>query len=232
MDFDKTLKAVSGRIIVTIDLEAKNKHRFADGTIIRLERQYDNFNKRQTQPVNATVIDAENIPTGAQILIGHNSTHEVNQIFDYKQLSGEEISSSIKYYSLPESECFLWRTGTDEWQPIPPFETALRVFKPYTGIMIGVGHEKIKDVLYVTSGKLKGEVVKTIKASDYEIVFQDSNGQENRLIRFRPYGDEKSNREPEAIAILHDATEKVKKWKYIVGLTPSDAKPLNELIHA
>lgn len=225
------LKSVSGRIVVSVDLQLKNSHKFSDGTTIRIERQFDNFNKRETEPANAIVIDAEHIPAGAEILINHNSTHDVNRIFDYKNLSGEEIASDIKYYSLPESECFLWRMGDGEWNPIPPFETALRVFKPYTGLLSGIEPTKVIDTLFVTSGDLNGKVVKTLKASDYECVFQENNGRERRIIRFRPYGDEKSNREPEAIAILNEATEKVNHGQYIVGLTPSDAKPINQLTH-
>ncbi len=226
------LKTVFGRIVVAIDLEGKNSHKFADGTVIRIERQYDNFNKRQTQPINAIVIDAEFIPKGAEILISHNSTHDVNRIFDYVPLSGKDIASDIKYYSLPESECFLWRTGTDEWQPISPFATALRVFKPYNGALSGIDHEKLKDTLYVTSGKLKGKVVKTVKAADYECVFQENNGQERRIIRFRPYGDEQTKREEEAIAVLHEETKQVIEGKLLIGLTSSDCQSLNKLTYA
>lgn len=224
------LKAVSGRVIVSVDLEGKNSHKFANGTVIRIERQVDNFNKRQTEPVNAIVIDAEHIPKGAEILIGHNALHDVNRIFDYKPLSGEEVASDIKYYSLPESECFFWRTGTGEWKPIPPYETALRVFKPYTGALSNIPHQQLKDTLYVTSGELKGQVTKTVKAADYEIIFNNEKGQEERKIRFRPFGDEKNNREEEAVAILGKETEMINKGLLLIGLSVSDCKPLNELI--
>ncbi len=40
-----------------------------------------------------------------------------------------------------------------------------------------------------------GKVVATLKAVDYEVIFQDTNGRENRIIRFRPFGDPKTKRE-------------------------------------
>lgn len=220
------LKFVHGRVICSVNLEGKNSHRFANGTVIRLERNYDNFNKRQTQPVNAIVIDAEHIPAGAEVLISHNSTHDTNRIFDYKPLSGDDIASDVKYFSLPESECFLWRMGSDEWKPLPPFATALRVFKPYTGILSGIDHHKLKDILFVTSGKLQGKVVKTLRGCDYVCIFQD-DGREKNIIRFRPFGDKENKREQEAIATLNDETEMVRKGELLIGLSSSTAKKLN-----
>jgi hypothetical protein len=99
-------------------------------------------------------------------------------------------------------------------------------------LLKGIDPVKVIDTLFVTSGDLKGNVVKTLKASDYECIFQENTGRERRIIRFRPYGDEKSNREPEAIAILNEVIEKVNKGKYLIGLTPSDAKPLKQLVNA
>lgn len=226
------LKAVSGRVVCSINLEGKNQHTFSNGVTIRLERQYDNFNSRETQPVNGIVIDAEHIPQGAEVLIGHNSAHDVNRIFDYTNLSGEEVASDVKYYSIPESECFLWRMGTGEWQPTNSFATALRVFRPYEGSLEGIGHQQLKDILYCTSGELKGKVVSTLKACDYEIIFQNEKGQEERKIRFRPLGDDETKREPEAIAILLHETKQVEYGVLLVGISPSDAKPLKQLTHA
>jgi len=224
------LKHTEGRVVVRVDREKKNYHTFADGTKIRVERQFDNFNRRETQPTNAIVVSAKGIPEGAEILVHPNAPEENNRIYDYTPLSGEEVASHVKYYSIPKDQCFAWR-NENQWKPIPPFELALRVFKPYKGLLTGVEPTQLKDVLFVLTGDLKGKVVKTIKAADYEIVFQDSNGQEGRLIRFRPNCDEKTKREPEAIAILHSETNLVNGGKLLVGLSKSDCKTINELVY-
>ena len=65
--------------------------------------------------------------------------------------------------------------GEGEWNPIEPFATALRVFRPYEGVIEGIPPTQLKNALFVTSGDLKGKVVSTIKASDYCIVFNDMN---------------------------------------------------------
>lgn len=219
------LNCVPGRVIVSVDRESKNSWKFEDGTVIRYERDFNNLNRRETQPVNATVISGDNIAAGAQILIHPNASSETNQIHNYQKLSGEVTGSDIGYYSIPEEMCFAWLDG-ESWKAIAPYETALRVFIPYRGVIEGIEPSVLKDTLYVTSGELKGMVVATLKACDYQIVFQDVNGREGNLIRFRPYGDEKTKREPEAIAILNEATMMVNSGEYYVGITVSDAKPI------
>jgi hypothetical protein len=105
------------------------------------------------------------------------------------------------------------------------------VYKPYNGSLVGIEPTIIKDVLYITTGELKGSVVHTLKASDYTIIFQDINGREGRLCRCRHFEDEEHERE-EVVAISHYLTEQVDKGELIVGISTSDAKPLKELIHA
>lgn len=222
------LKHVEGKVIVQVDLESKNWHVFESGIKIRRERQYDNLNKRETHPVNAIVISGENIPAGVEILVHPNAPSETNKINNYAKLSGKEEDSDIKYYSIPEDQCFIWRDENNQWQPLPPYDTALRVFKPYTGFIEGIEPTKLKNTLYVTSGEYKGKVVATLDACDYQIVFQDVTGREGNIIRFRPNGCEKTQREPEAIAILNEITDKVNSGEYYVGLTTSDAKPIKQ----
>lgn len=219
------MRHVEGKVIIQIDLEGKNSHKFSDGTKIRIERQYNNLNRRETEPVNAIVISGEGMTEGMEILIHPNACIETNRITNYKNLSGADIDSNIKYFSIPEEMCFAYRED-DEWVPLKPFEKALRVFKPYTGIMEGIAPTKLKDTLYVLTGRLKGKVVATMKACDYEVIFMDVTGREGRLIRFRPDGDEKRNKEPEAIASLPIETRKVKQGELLVGLSPQDAKPI------
>lgn len=224
------LNHIDGKVIVAIDLEAKNWHTFSNGTKIRRERQFNEFNRRISEPTNAIVISGENIKAGAEILIHPNAVADHHQIHDFKPLSGEVLASDIKYYSIPEDMCFAW-LNNGKWETIVPHETALRVFKPYTGIMQGIEPTLLKDTLYCTSGEYEGLVLKTVKAADYEIVFQDTNGKEGRLIRWRPNGCSRSGRESEAIAILHTETEEVRNGNLLVGLSISDCKPINELVY-
>lgn len=227
---EDSLIHVEGRIIVKLDMENKNFHKFEGGLVIRRERKFNEFNRRITQPVNCIVISGEGIPHNAEVLVEHNALHETNRINDYKNSFELEDSDRIRYYSLPTSDCFAWRFEDSEWHPIDPFEFALRVFKPYEGIMTGIEPEKVKDTLYVTSGELKGKVVKTLKGSDYEIVFSEKLGVEGNLIVFRPNGDGK-NLEPEAIAILGAETKQVLKGELLVGYEIKTAKPLKEFIN-
>lgn len=224
------LTHVENRIVVSVDMEGKNSHTFADGTTIRLERKYDNFDMKYVNPVNAEVLSAATIPEGAQILIHHNSCHDTNRVFNYTSLSGSEIASNVRYFAIPESEAFAWYDkDTKSWQPLPGFDFALRVFKPYKGILEGVEPTLIKDCLLITTGEYMGQVVRTLKASDYNIIFQDVNGREGNLIRIRSSEDVKTKRECEIVALDHSLTDLYNNGELIVGIKKSDAKPIKEL---
>lgn len=224
------LKCTEGRLIIKVWLQEKNHHTFSDGTTIRLERGFDNFDRRYTEPIQGTVIGSENIPEGAIVLFHHNSVHAVNEIFNSGQLSGDDIASQTKLYSILERECFAWKMLDGEWQPTIGYDFALRVFKPYHGIIEGVEPTKFKNTLFMRTGDFKDLVVRTIVASDYEIIFREpSTGQESRLIRCRPYGNEKEHREEEVVAIDHGMTKKVNEGELYIGLSKSDCKSLKEL---
>jgi hypothetical protein len=218
------LQSVEGKVIISVDLESKNSHTFSDGTKIRLERQWNNLNKRETHPVNATVISGEGIKSGAQILIHPNMTHETYRIHDYAPLSGKIEGSDIKYYSIPAEQCYAWLDG-EEWKPLKGFDFGLRVYVPYSGKLAGIEPTLINDVLYATTGEFKGKVVHTLKACDYEIIFQGTNGQEDRLIRFRHFPGQDHERE-EVIAIDDYMTDKVNNKEFLVGLSPTKAKTI------
>ena len=217
------LKAPSNRVIIKIDLESKNSHTFQDGTKIRLERGFDNFNMRHVKPVNATVIDAKYIPEGSDVLIHHNSTHDTHRLFNYLPPT-EDASTNMKYFSIPEAECFFWRKDKeDSWKPLNNFVTALRIFKPYTGSFSGIDPELIKDTLYITSGEFCNKVCKVVKAADYEIIYQGDDGVEKNLIRTRHYENEHNDRE-EIIAVDHNLTEMVHNGELLIGYNKKDAK--------
>lgn len=221
------LKAVEGRVIVSVDLEGKNSHTFEDGTKIRLERQWNNLNRRETHPVNAIVIDGVGVKKGSQILIHPNMTHDSNKIFNYSSLSGEVEGSDVKYFSVPVEQCYAWLDEEDNntWKPLPNFEFGLRVYKPYEGTLEGIEPTYLKDVLYVTTGEFKGLVAHTLKACDYEIIFQGIHGREERIIRFRHFSDQEHERE-EIIAIDHHLTKDIEEGKLLIGLSPTTAKKL------
>ena len=217
-----TLKAVYGRVIVKVNVQGKNYHTFEDGKRIRLERQFNNLNRRQTEPANAVVIDAANIPAGAEVLIYYNAIHDSNKIFDYKNKSPH-----VGYYSIKEEDCYMYLEG-GEWKPIAPYETALRVYEPYEGSIEGMMPKKMADVLYVTSGEYKGHVVKTLRGCDFEIIFMDTNGKEGNIVIFRPNGLPEKSLEEEAIAVLHELTEKVEIGMLLVGISDKTCKKLND----
>jgi hypothetical protein len=221
------LKAPSNRVIIKVDLESKNSHTFKDGTKIKLERVYDNFNMRYVKPVNAEVVDAKDIPAGAEILIHHNATHDTYKIFNYQRPT-TEASSDIQYFSIPIEECFMWREGKGSiWNALNNFVTALRIFKPYKGMLQGIEPEVMNNKLYITSGELKGRAVNTVISSDYEIIYQNDDGTEGRIIRLRYFPD--GNDRNEIIAINDNMTELVESGELLVGYNKSDAKQLKEV---
>lgn len=227
------LKNVHKRVVVSVDIEGKNWHQFEGGPKIRLERDWDNFNLRHTKPVNATVISAEDIPEGAEVLIHHNATHDTNRIFDIGELSGKEEGSDIKYFSLSIEECYAWKDKKHpDWQPLPGFAFALRIFKPYEGVIQNIEPTQLKNMLWCLTGSYKDLAVHTLKAVDYQVIYQESNGREGNLIRCRPDGEEESQRDPEFVAIDHSITKKILNGELLVGLSKSDAKPLNKIQHA
>jgi hypothetical protein len=212
------LKNVYGKVIISINLEGKNSHTFGSGQKIYIGRQFNNLNRRETEPVNAVVISSDQIPSGVEILIHPNAINESNKIYSFI-----EDDSDVKYYSIPEEQCYLWKDNEGEWQPLKGYVTAFRVFEPYKGPIVGIEPKQIKNVLYITSGELKGKVVHTLKACDYEVIFMGNNGYEERIIRCRHFENEINERE-EIIAIDPILTKKTLKSELLVGISPKDAK--------
>jgi len=214
------LKHVNGRVVIAIDLEGKNSHTFSSGEKIYIGRQFNNLNRRETEPVNAKVISGAGVEPGSEILIHPNGVHDSNKIFDY--LSDE---TTVHFYSIREEDCFFWKNKEGEWIPFSGYVTALRVFIPYNGPLCNIDPILVKNVLYITSGELKGKVVHTLKASDYEVVFMGSMGQEERVIRCRHFEGEQNERE-EIVGIDENLTNLVHSKDLLIGNSPSDAKYL------
>lgn len=221
-----SLKSSAGRIVIQVDMQKKNSHRFEDGTTIHLARGYNNFNLRQINPVNGVVMASERVPKGTEVLVQYNAIQETFQILNFKPLSGKHIAEDVKYYSIPEEMCYAYLDGK-EWKPFKNFAFGLRVFRPYSGPLQGIEPTKIKDTLYVTTGELKGNVVRTLKACDYSIVFQDTNGQEGNIIVFEHYEGEDNDRE-HVILVNHDLTEELNEGKLLIGITKTDAVSLED----
>lgn len=229
----KVLKHTEGRLVVKMDMEYKNSWTFEDGTKISLQRKYDCFDNRYTQPINAIVISADNIPEGSEVLLHHNAQHQTNQIFSYQPLSGDVEASDIKYLSVGIDEAFVYREkDSTEWKPLPGYDFALRVFRPYFGPLQGIEPELLKNTMLITTGEYKGLICHTLKYTDYELIFQDLNGREARVIRLRTNGCARTKREEEIVCINHKLTDEYNAGKIYAGLTKSDCKPKNELTYA
>ncbi len=68
----------------------------------------------------------------------------------------------------------------------------------------------------------------TLQASNYRMIFQDRNGREKNIIRFRSEEDLKTQREAEVVCLHHNYTKQILNGDLHVGLTISDAKPWNQ----
>lgn len=219
------LKAAKDRVIVKVSMDYKNQYTFANGTTIRMERDRCDFDKKYTTISQGEVMDSEYIPTGATVYFHHNGSHENNRLYNYKLLNAQEIAEEIRYFSIPESECYLWRMGEGELQPLKGFETALRVFKPYRGILQGIESTLLKNVLYITSGHLKGQVCHTLKACDYQLTVL-IDGRDKNIIRVRHSEDPNFERE-ELVAVNHAYTQAIWDGDLFVGISISDAMSIS-----
>lgn len=213
------------RIIVSIDAKYKERTSF-NGTTLNLKRNVNNFDKKYTAPTNAIVISHSELPVGAELLCHHNTHHDTYRIFNYEQISGDNISNETQVYSIPETEVYAWRKGNNEWQPMKGFEFSLRIFKPYTGFLTGIKPTLQKQKLFITTGEYKNTAIICARASDYEIVYNDENGKEQRLIRLRHFQEPNNIRE-EILGIDKQATRQILNNELLIGLNEFDAKTLN-----
>lgn len=223
------LHHVDKKVVILADREQKNYYTFSNGTVIRMERDYNNLDRSYTQQTLGTVISGNGIPDGALILFHFNCLSEHNKIYNHSPISGVEFDSGIEVYSIPESLCYLWKMpGEEKWNTFDGFDLAERVFVPYNGFIQGIEPKQLKDTLYVLTGEYKGLVVKTLAACDPVLHFRNEKGVDERIIRFRPNEIPSEQREAEALAILHDETEKVNSGEYLVGIDTKTAKPIFE----
>lgn len=218
------IECVNDRVIASVDLEYKNKHTINDGCEIRLRRNVNEFDRRITEPVNAIVIHAKEIPKQAEILINHNATHDIHKLFYLDKLNGHSLSNTVEYFSIPIHDVYAWRLNSN-WNPVFPYDLALRVFKPYIGLFNGILPTVEKQKLFMLTGKMKHKVVITRHHSDYEIIFQNE-GKEERLIRVRT--ENQGYNKNQVYAIDHETTHNVVNGDYLIGTNISDCKLFNK----
>lgn len=248
------------RIVVKVDTESKNTYRFGNGQILFMFPNTNQLDRRYTQPVNGIVVSAEDIPVGAEVLLEHNSCHPTNEIVelkddnpDIKYYSVPELEvyvwrkiGEIKFRATADLHITdNWETsGVDynsfkveetdlaEWQPTKYYAIAERVYEPYTGIFHGIKPSVIKNTLLIKTGELKGKIVHTVKNGQYEIIYQDTNGQPNEiLVTFHVENEDELsdlilNAKQEVTAINHALTERYLNGELLTGLTPDNCKSL------
>jgi hypothetical protein len=212
-----TIKGMNNRIIVSVDMEYKNHFKLTDDVNLKLMRDIEQFDGRIKSPVNAIVISGEGLEAGWEILIGHNCAHPTHQIHNH----GLDIPVDTKIYSLSVEQCFIYRENKEaKWKPCKGFLIVERIFKPYTGILLGIPPTEIKNALFVTSGNFLHQVLLTGLYCDYTIVFQEANGRESHITRMRDAHEERD----EALAISHSLTDLVLSGELLIGETAETAK--------
>jgi hypothetical protein len=217
------IKPLPGCYIVSVDTKEKDTHTFEGGLKIHLERGYNNLDVKHTIQVKGTVVSGENIPIGALVLFHPNAIHDTYKLNNTSSLSGESEVSSVSLYAIPEGQIFLWKTDATYWQPTKNFFLAYRVFEPYKGLIQNIEPKKIKDVLYVLTGEYAGKIVGTLKACDYEVIFNDTDGRERTVIRARHFENELHDRE-EIMTIRRDLTKRYDSGELLIGINASSAK--------
>lgn len=222
------MKHIPGKVIVKADIEGKNWHTFTHGLRIRIERDYNNLDRKHTQQVLGEVVSAEEMPEEAMILFHFNAIHPVNMINNHSQLSGDEIASGIRYFSFREDECYLWKKyGSKSWNPTKGFAIVYYVFQPYNGPLLGIQPKKLKNILYIArGGNYEGKVCRVLNYSGMPIIFLNEKGNDETIIRIRTYKE--YNEREEVAAIDEGLTEKLEKGELLIGISENNCKTLKE----
>jgi len=218
--------ALKGSVIIKIDTRQKERYSLGGGLILEIQKGY-NFNLREDRPSLAEIIDGAYFPSGTDILINYLALEPIYEITDENILTKQEKEQGYKIFSIPEDMCFAY-FHEEEWHPCKEYLITLRVYKPYTGMIIGMPPTLVKNIMYVVKGfsegtekdkvDLSGKVAVTLDWADYEIIWHNKNSKEERLIR---------TRDREVIGIDKDALKKIKKGEYIIGISPTTATKLN-----
>ena len=128
----------------------------------------------------AIIIDGENLPAGEEILVHHNASEASYKIDNEEFLTPEEKKEGYKVLSIPQDMCFCYKKE-GEWFPCDEFIITLRIFKPYTGRLVGLPHEVVKNRMYCVKGEWEGKILVTLPNCDYQIVYHDRNNKRAKL---------------------------------------------------
>lgn len=254
------LNHVQDRVIISVDVTQKNTYQFGNGQILVMFPNTNQLDRRYHAPVSGTVISAEDIPVGVEVLVEHNSCHVVNEIVDLK-----DDNPNIKFYSVPKLECFAWRLITNEyteadlvyyfdglvprtmlpysgiwseWQPTKYYAIGERVYEPYTGILQNIKPTRIKNTLLIKTGEFKDKIVHIIKNGEYTIIYQDTNGKPNELLVTFHVEDESELSDPilnakqEILAVSETLTQRYHNGELLTGLTEDNCKPIETTAYA
>lgn len=211
------------RVLIAVDLKYKNRVALGDsGIVLERERNFNDLNHRVTQPSQGFVINSDYLPIGAEILVSHNSFHETNKLFTF---DNEIELPNIGIFSVPKTECYVYRVGNGEWNACEGFLLGLKVFEPYNGIIEGIEPKEIKRLFFVTSkGYLQNKVVDTVNAAILPIIANDENYNEIIINRIRHYPSETDNVREEVLTINNEKTKQVLKGKLLIGNNSKDCK--------
>lgn len=221
------MKALRNRALIKMNLKQNAKYAFDSGVVIDLEHGF-NFNLREDRGTKGYIIDGCGLPEGTEVLVHYLSSEPQYLVSNEEILTEEEKTEGYKVFAIPEDNVFIYMDKNGEWKPCKEFLITTRIYKPYTGIMVGVEPQLVTNRMYVISGSddwddeqndLSGKVLVTLDHADYEIIFYSKDNKEGRIIRTR-------TREIQAVDEF--LTKKVKKGEYIIGRSPSEAKTLNQ----
>jgi hypothetical protein len=209
-------KCTNGNVLIRLGTKNKDKYNLTEDIQIELEHGY-NFNLREDRPNLAEVMDGLGLTIGTKILVNYLALEKTYEIEGNDLLTKEEIAEGYKAYSVPEDMCFAYfKDG--EWLPCKDIFLTLRVYKPYKGKLEGIEPQLVKNRMYCTKGEYAGKVLVTTLNCDYQIEWHNENNREEKLIR---------TLEREIMAIDEGMGKDLKKGKYLIGYSESDAKTLN-----
>lgn len=201
------------RILIKANREKKNSFQLTEDVNIKLVRGIENFDRKQTEPVQGIVVNSEIVPIGSEVLMAHNSLHPVNEIFDHKL----ELDDNEVLYAIPKREVYFYKEKGGNWKPLEGYLVILKLFKPYSGILQGIPPTEIVDKFWVVEGEYKHQVVIADKFCFYTIIFQGEKGREEHVSRMR-------SDEFELHGISGELTEHVLSGELLIGETAETAK--------
>jgi hypothetical protein len=222
------MKSIKGCVIFKVDTKQKWKYNLTDDIQLHIEKNF-NFNLREDRCSRGYCINGDKIPFNAEILFHHLGSEPNYEVpYQHEFLTELEIHTGFKIFTVPEDMVFAYRTTEEgEWIPYKQFLITKRIFKAVNSSLSLAKFERVKNKLYVVSGKdewdgeetdLAGKVMMVTENSDYEIIFHDTKNKPQSVIR---------TRWRELLAIDESMTKDVKSAKYFVGLGENDCQPLN-----